>query len=48
VVVEPRCSGACVVELSYDGGVEQQAARWLSAAALLLGMIVIVKERLPK
>jgi hypothetical protein len=48
MVVKPHCSGACVVELSYDGGLEQQAARWLSAAALLAGVAVLVKERLRK
>jgi hypothetical protein len=48
IVVEPRCSGPCVVELSYDGGIEQQAARWLSAAALLAGIVVIIKERFRK
>jgi hypothetical protein len=48
MVVEPRCSGACVVDLSYDGGIEQQAARWSSAAALLIGIVVVVKERLQK
>jgi hypothetical protein len=48
MVIEPRCSGACLVELSYDGGMEQQAARWLSAAALLAGIAVVLKERLRK
>jgi hypothetical protein len=48
MIVEPHCSGACVVELSYDGGIEQQAARWLSAAALLTGIVVVIKERLRK
>jgi hypothetical protein len=48
MVVEPRCSGPCVVELFYDGGIEQQAARWLSAAALLAGIVVVIKERLHK
>ncbi len=47
-VVEPRCSGPCTVELMYDGGIEQQSARWLSAAALLAGLIVVLKERLGK
>jgi hypothetical protein len=48
MIVAPRCSGACVVELSYDGGTEQQSARWLSASALLVGIAVVVKERLRK
>lgn len=48
VVIEPRCSGPCVVQLFYDGGIEQQAARWLSALALLAGILVVVRERLHK
>ena len=48
MAVEPRCSGPCTVDLVYDGGLEQQSARWLSGAALLLGLIVIVKERFRK
>ncbi len=38
MVVEPRCTGKCTVDLIYDGGIEQQAARWLSAAGLLIGL----------
>jgi hypothetical protein len=38
MAVEPRCNGPCTVELAYDGGLEQQAARWLSALALLAGL----------
>jgi hypothetical protein len=38
MVVEPLCDGPCTVELGYDGGMEQQAARWLSVAALLAGL----------
>jgi hypothetical protein len=38
MAVAPLCSGPCTVELEYDGGIEQQAARWLSAAALLAGL----------
>jgi hypothetical protein len=37
MAVEPLCNGPCTVELAYDGGLEQQAARWLSLAALLAG-----------
>ncbi len=48
MIVEPRCSGPCAVDLVYDGGLEQQSARWLSGAALLAGLIVIIKERLRK
>jgi hypothetical protein len=38
MVLEPRCDGPCSVELAYDGGLEQHAARWLSALALLAGL----------
>jgi hypothetical protein len=48
MVVEPRCSGACTVELNYDGGVEEQGARWLSVAGLLAGVAAIVWERVKK
>jgi hypothetical protein len=48
MIVEPRCSGACVVELYYDGGAEQQTARWLSAVALLAGIVVVIRERTRK
>jgi hypothetical protein len=41
MVIEPLCSGYCRVDLIYDGGLEQQAARWLSAVALLAGLTVI-------
>ena len=45
MAVAPLCSGPCTVELAYDGGIEQQAARWLSAAALLAGLASIVFPR---
>ena len=38
MAVEPLCNGACTVELAYDGGLEQHAARWLSALAFLAGL----------
>ena len=44
MTIEPRCRGACTVQLSYDGGLEQQAARWLSVAALGLGVFVLARE----
>ena len=34
MVVEPRCSGPCTVELTYDGGAEGRVSRWLSRLAL--------------
>ncbi len=48
MVIEPRCAGACTVDLSYDGGMEQQGARCLCAAGLLLALAAIFKERFGK
>jgi hypothetical protein len=42
MVVEPRCSGACTVELSYDGGSEALIARWVSRLALGGGVLWIL------
>lgn len=41
LVVEPRCAGACTVELSYDGGFELRFARWVSVLALAAGAVWI-------
>jgi hypothetical protein len=41
-VIEPRCSGPCSIELSYDGGGEMIAARalrWTAIAACLIWII---------
>jgi hypothetical protein len=45
MAVEPLCNGPCRVELAYDGGFEQQGARWLSAAAFLAGLVSMVVFR---
>jgi hypothetical protein len=42
MVVEPRCSGPCTVELSYDGGAEAFVARWVSRLALAAGVLWIL------
>ncbi len=42
MVVEPRCSGPCTVELVWDGGAEMRVARILSPAALAIGLLWIV------
>jgi hypothetical protein len=39
MAVEPLCNGPCIVELAYDGGIEQQAARWLSAFLCAIGLL---------
>jgi hypothetical protein len=42
MVVEPRCSGPCTVELTYDGGAEGRVSRWLSRLALACGALWIL------
>ncbi|HXB69609.1 MAG TPA: hypothetical protein VNY05_15265 [Candidatus Acidoferrales bacterium] len=46
MVVEPRCSGACTVELTYDGGAEGRVSRWLSRLALAAGALWIAVAQL--
>jgi len=46
MVVEPRCSGPCTVDLTYDGGAEARIARWLSGLALAGGALWIVVAQL--
>ena len=45
MVVEPRCSGPCTVDLVWDGGAEMRVARWVSRAALVLGLLGILLWR---
>ncbi len=40
IVVEPNCSGACRVELVYDGGHQMRLARAVAWAALFTGVAV--------
>jgi hypothetical protein len=42
MVVEPRCSGPCTVELRYDGGAEMRFARAVSGVALGGGLLWIL------
>ncbi len=44
-VVEPRCDGACAVDLYWDGGMEMQVARVLSPVALSAGLLWILLWR---
>jgi hypothetical protein len=46
VVVEPRCAGACTVDLTYDGGWEQRFARWASLLALAGGGLWVGMARI--
>ena len=42
MVVEPRCSGPCTVELKYDGGTEGIYARAIHRLALAGGVLWIL------
>ena len=42
LAVEPRCSGACTIELHYDGGIEASAAKWISRAALIGSLLWVL------
>jgi len=46
IVVEPRCSGPCTVQLGYDGGWDHRVARWLSPLALIAGVLWMVWQKL--
>jgi hypothetical protein len=39
MTVEPRCTGACEVELRYDGGTEHLVASWVCVLALVFGTL---------
>jgi hypothetical protein len=45
MVVEPRCSGPCMVDLTWDGGVEMLAAYVLCGGALAAGVLWILLWR---
>jgi hypothetical protein len=45
MVVEPRCAGPCTVDLVWDGGAERLLARWISRAAMALGLLWILLWR---
>jgi hypothetical protein len=42
IVVEPRCDGACAVDLAYDGGTEMRVAHAASVMALAGGGLWIL------
>jgi hypothetical protein len=48
VVIEPRCSGPCTVELVWDGGTEMQIARIVSPIALILTLFWSVSTQVRK
>ena len=45
LVIEPRCSGPCTVEIAWDGGIERQLALWVSRAAMIFGVLWILLWR---
>jgi hypothetical protein len=45
MVIEPECGGHCVVELSYDGGLEMTVARIVSYLTILLGIGWVLRAR---
>jgi hypothetical protein len=38
IVIDPECAGQCVVDLTYDGGLEMTVARIVSYATILIGI----------
>jgi hypothetical protein len=38
--IEPQCSGACSIEMTYDGGAETRIAHWVSAVTAILLLMV--------
>jgi hypothetical protein len=47
MVIDPQCEGQCIVDLTYDGGIEMQFARAACLAAFLgcLGWAVLLRRR---
>ncbi len=39
MLIDPRCDGPCVIELTYDGGREMALARFASGAAVVFGLL---------
>ena len=44
MLIEPRCTGPCTVELEYDGGIEMVVARAARGTALLGFVIWILAD----
>jgi hypothetical protein len=45
MVIEPECEGKCVVDLTYDGGLEMAVARIVSYSTILLGLAWVLRAR---
>jgi hypothetical protein len=46
MVVDPECAGRCVVDLTYDGGMEMFVAKLISYSTILLAIAWILVSRL--
>jgi hypothetical protein len=46
MVVDPECAGRCVVDLTYDGGMEMLVAKLISYSTILLAIAWILVSRL--
>lgn len=44
MLIDPECSGPCVVDLSYDGGAEMKIAEALRAIAIVAVLAWLVAE----
>ncbi|MFN0103023.1 MAG: hypothetical protein ACKV2U_13145 [Bryobacteraceae bacterium] len=46
MVIRPECEGLCTITLSYDGGLERRAARWISlVSGLGLAVLFVFSRR---
>jgi hypothetical protein len=45
MVIEPRCSGACVVNLSFEDTPELRWMRVIQIAVVLIGIVLLVRSR---
>lgn len=45
--VEPRCDGACSIEMIYDGGVESRVLWWIRLVALMggVGWLILLRRQ---
>jgi hypothetical protein len=48
VMIEPRCSGLCTIDLTYDGGAEGRWARRIQLLAVVLGLVWILMGLWPR
>jgi hypothetical protein len=46
MVIDPRCSGACEVDLSFETTPELRWMRAIQIAAVLIGIVLLVRSRI--